>query len=290
MQNVLLFALLGLGEGALIAGLAMSVVVFYRGSGTVNLSMGAIAMVAGYVYYSLDHGSLGFHPPWPVALLLTLVFVAVLATVIELAVFWPLRSSSPLAKLAASLGVLLLAQAVVSLTYGSSSLSPTSILPSATVSVFGSTVPVDRLLLAGIAIVVAAALWALYRFTQFGLATRAAAESEPHAMYAGLSPRWLSLSNSVLASVIAGLFGVLAAPLVQLDTITLPFLIVPALGAALFAAFSSLGVACFAGLLMGAGASLLNYFASQSWFPTDKGNTMSGLAELLFFVLVAIAM
>src|SRR5215468_5061771 len=272
MQNVLLFALLGLGEGALIAGLAMSVVVFYRGSGTVNLSMGAIAMVAGYVYYSLDHGSLGFHPPWPVALLLTLVFVAVLATVIELAVFWPLRSSSPLAKLAASLGVLLLAQAVVSLTYGSSSLSPTSILPSATVSVFGSTVPVDRLLLAGIAIV------------------GAAAESEPHAMYAGLSPRWLSLSNSVLASVIAGLFGVLAAPLVQLDTITLPFLIVPALGAALFAAFSSLGVACFAGLLMGAGASLLNYFASQSWFPTDKGNTMSGLAELLFFVLVAIAM
>jgi len=290
VQNILLFALLGLGEGALIAGLAMSVVVFYRGSGTVNLSMGAIAMVAGYVYYSLDHGSLGFHPPWPVALVLTLVFVAVLATVIELAVFWPLRSSSPLAKLAASLGVLLLAQAVVSLTYGSSSLSPTSILPSATVSVFGSTVPVDRLLLAGIAIVVAAALWALYRFTQFGLATRAAAESEPHAMYAGLSPRWLSLSNSVLASVIAGLFGVLAAPLVQLDTITLPFLIVPALGAALFAAFSSLGVACFAGLLMGAGASLLNYFASQSWFPTDKGNPMSGLAELLFFVLVAIAM
>ena len=33
MQNVGLFALLGLGEGAFIAALAISVVVFYRGSG-----------------------------------------------------------------------------------------------------------------------------------------------------------------------------------------------------------------------------------------------------------------
>jgi branched-chain amino acid transport system permease protein len=290
MQNVLLFALLGLGEGALIAGLAISVVVFYRGSGTVNLSMGAIAMVSGYLFYSLDNGKLGFHPPAGVSVLLTLAGIAILGTVIELALFWPLRHSSALARLAASLGVLLLAQAVISLIFRSGSLSPESVLPSGTVRIFGSTVPEDRLILAGCAVALGAALWAAYRFTPFGLATRAAAESEPYAMYAGLSPSRLSLANSVLASVIAGLFGILVAPLIQLDTTVLPFEIVPALGAALFAAFSSLGVACLAGLLMGAGASLLNYFASQSWFPQDQGNPMSGLAELLFFVLVALAM
>src|SRR6202034_2689375 len=37
-------------------------------------------------------------------------------------------------------------------------------------------------------------------------------------------------------------------------------------------------------------ASLLNYWASQSWFPQSQGNPLNGLAELLFFVLVAIAM
>ena len=63
MQNVGLFALLGLGEGALIAALAISVVVFYRGSGTVNLSMGAIAMVASYLNYSFGAGTFGFTPP-----------------------------------------------------------------------------------------------------------------------------------------------------------------------------------------------------------------------------------
>jgi branched-chain amino acid transport system permease protein len=290
VQNILLFAVLGLGEGALIAALAISVVIFYRGSGTVNLSMGAIAMVASYAYYSVDSGSLGFHPPWWLALILVLIFIAILGTVIELALFWPLRSSSPLAKLAASLGLLLLAQACIALIYGNNSLSPTSILPGSTVHLFGSTVPVDRLILTGIVIVLAAAAWAMYRFTQFGLSTRAAAESEPYAMYAGLSPRRLSLANALLASVIAGAFGILVAPLITLNTTTLPLEIVPALGAALFAGFSSLGVACFAGLLMGAGASLLNYWSSQSWFPQSQGNPLNGLAELLFFVLVAIAM
>ena len=41
--------------------------------------------------------------------------------------------------------------------------------------------------------VAAALLWALYRFTRFGLATRAAAEDETKAMLAGLPPNELSL-------------------------------------------------------------------------------------------------
>lgn len=290
MQNVGLFALLGLGEGALIAALAISVVVFYRGSGTVNLSMGAIAMVASYLNYSFGAGTFGFTPPSWLALILTLVIIAILGTIIEFGLFWPLRTSSPLAKLAASLGLLLLAQALIAIIYGNSTLSPTSILPGAPVHVFGKVVPEDRLILTLIVVVLAAALWALYRFSPFGLATRAAAESEPYAMYAGLSPRRLSLANSVLASIIAGAFGILVAPLITLNTTQLPLEIVPALGAALFAGFNSLGVACFAGLLMGALSSLLNYWSSQPWFPQYHGNPINGLPELLFFILVAVAM
>jgi branched-chain amino acid transport system permease protein len=290
VQNILLFAVLGLGEGALIAALAMSVVVFYRGSGTVNLSMGAVAMVGSYLYYSVDNGALGFQPPWWLAFIITLVSVAVLGTIIEFGLFWPLRGSSPLAKLAASLGLLLLAQSIIAIVYGNSTLSPTSILPGSIFHLFGAVVPYDRMILAGIAIVLGIALWALYRFSHFGLSTRAAAENERYAMYAGVSPRRLSLVNSLLASIIAGAFGILVAPLITLNTTTLPLEIVPALGAALFAGFSSFGVACFAGLLMGAGASLLNYWASQSWFPQSQGNPLNGLSELLFFVLVAVAM
>ena len=50
----------------------------------------------------------------------------------------------------------------------------------------------------------AAVLWALYRWTRFGLATRAASENEASAMLAGLSPNRLALANTVLATAVAG--------------------------------------------------------------------------------------
>ena len=46
-KQIVLFAILGLGAGSLIAGIAIGIVLTYRGSGIINLSTGAIAMLAG---------------------------------------------------------------------------------------------------------------------------------------------------------------------------------------------------------------------------------------------------
>ena len=54
-MNTLLFALLGLGAGAVIAGLSVSVVIAYRGSGIINLAIGGLSMVAAYTFWSLKH-------------------------------------------------------------------------------------------------------------------------------------------------------------------------------------------------------------------------------------------
>ena len=53
VQQVLLYALLGLGSGALIAGIALGVVLTYRGSGIINLATGGFAMFAGYAFWAL---------------------------------------------------------------------------------------------------------------------------------------------------------------------------------------------------------------------------------------------
>src|SRR5690349_17927390 len=77
----------------------------------------------------------------------------------------------------------------------------------------------------------------------FGLATRAAAENEAAAMLSGLSPNVISLTNTLLASLLAGALGILAASITQLDPSTLPLQIIPALAAALIASFTSFGIA-----------------------------------------------
>jgi branched-chain amino acid transport system permease protein len=291
MQNVLLYASLGLGAGALVASIALGVVLIYRGSGVINLAVGAIAMTGAYLFWSFKTGYFGFTLSSAPAYILTLVCMALFGVLIELAIFRPLRNTAPLAKLAASLGLLLVLQAGAIEVFGDTQKSAPSILPSGVVTVFGRVVPEDRFWLAGIVIVVAVVLAALYRWTPFGLATRAASENEVAAMLAGLSPNRLAVINTVLACVVAGGLGVLVAPLVTLDAQTLAFQIVPALGAALLAGFTSFFIACFAGLAMGAVQWLLVYWQTQTWYPTDVGGApLRGVYELFVFLVIVVAL
>jgi branched-chain amino acid transport system permease protein len=186
--------------------------------------------------------------------------------------------------------VLLVLQASMLLAFGTTAQPEPSVLPQNTVKLLGAVIPVDRFILTGIVIVLAAALAALYRFTLFGLSTRAASENEVFAMLSGLSPNRLSMINTLLASAIAGGIGILAASITQLDTETLPLQIVPALAAALLAGFTSFGIACAAGIGLGIIGSLIQYVTSLSWFPTAGGVALPGVYELVVFVLIVLFM
>jgi branched-chain amino acid transport system permease protein len=290
MQDILLFVLLGLGPGALVAGIALAVVLTYRGSGIINLATGGIAMLAGYAYWSLKTGEYGTEFGTASALLLTLVITLLVGVAIELVAFRPLRNAAPLAKLVSSLGVLLVAQASMLLAFGTSQKPQPSILPSDTVEVLGTNVPVDRFILAGVVIAVAIGLAVLYRFSRFGLATRAASENELSALLSGLSANELSMVNTLLASVVAGAVGVLAASITQLDAVSLPLQVVPALAAALLARLTSFSIACAAGLGIGVINSLIDYVSTKSWFPTDQGVPLPGVKELIAFLIIITAM
>jgi branched-chain amino acid transport system permease protein len=285
LEQILLFILLGLGSGALIAGIALAVVLTYRGSGVINLSTGAIAMLGGYAFWALNSGKLA-SLPIGLAVPLALLFVLAVGALTEFAVYRPLRNSSPLAKLVASLGVLLIAQSAMLLAFGVTAQPAASILPQTTVHLLGAVVPLNRFILAGLVIVATAVLAAAYKWTRFGLATRAAAENESAAMLSGLSPGVISLSNTLLASLVAGALGILAASITQLDPQTLPLQIVPALAAALIASFTSFGIACAASIGIGIMYSLLQYASAQSWFPQSGGVSLPGVTDLLAFLII----
>ncbi len=289
-KQVALFAILGLGAGSLISGIAIGVVLTYRGSGIINLATGAIAMLAGYSYWSLKTGEYGAHVPTAPALVITAVFLLAVGLLIEFVVYRPLRTAAPLAKLAASLGVLLVAQAAVSLAFGIGTKPQPPVLPGGTVTVFGSNVPIDRFILPGIVLAATLVLSLAYRFSRFGLSTRAASENEVGAMLIGLSPNRLALSSTLLATFFAGGLGVLAASITQLDPNALPLVVVPALTAALFARFTSFWIAALVGLAIGMLENILYYLQIQSWFPTDNGVAMPGVQPLLVFGLMVVAM
>src|SRR4029079_15607658 len=152
VNEILLFLLLGLGTGSAIAAIAVGIVVTYRGSGFINLAAGAIAMLAGFSFWALRTGELGFTVSTPVAVALSYVVVVLFTVAIELAVFRPLRTAAPLAKLVASLGVLLTLQAIMLLAFGTSQHPQPTIIPIRVIRLLDGAVPLASFVLSGIVV------------------------------------------------------------------------------------------------------------------------------------------
>ena len=220
METVLLFILLGLGSGALIAGIGLGVVATYRGSGVINLSTGAIAMLGGYAFWGADQPEDSPRSLTAVALPLSLAFrPRRSARSLEFAVYRPLRNASPLGKLIASLGVLLIAQSSMLIAFGVTQQASPSVLPTKLIHMLGSGITLDRFILAGIVIAAAVVLSAVYKWTRFGLATRAASENEAaRGCSAACRPDIdLARQHAARRPCIARALGILAATVTQLD-------------------------------------------------------------------------
>jgi branched-chain amino acid transport system permease protein len=309
MDDYLRFLLLGLGSGAVVAALGLGLVLTQRASGVLNLAHAAMGMFGAATFFQLrETGELvlpvpglpdsvrlaadGMRPTFATALIVTLVLSALIGALVDVLVFARLRRAPALARVVASLGLMLflLAMAEQRFARGAAVLSIDAVLPTATVEVLGVAIPRDRLILAGLAVVAAAALAAAYRFTRFGLATRAAADSETGALLTGLSPDRLSAANWAVASMLATGATIMIAPITGLAPTTAALLIVPALAAALLGRLSSFGVAVAAGLAIGmVQSATLHFTTTQAWVPDwiPDGGLQQALPFLVILLSVA---
>jgi len=307
--------LFGLGTGAIIAALALGLVVAYRASGVINFGHGAIATYVTYVYVSLtDTGEypipplpnpfapiealfnveivdiptmIGFGEPLGQlpAMVVALLTAAVLGLVAHFAVFRPLRYAPVLAKVVASVGIMLFLQAAVVLRFGSRAKSAEPIFPNEPVEFAGVRIPQDRFWLLATVIVLAVALWAVFKFTRFGVATRAAAENERFATLLGFNADFQAGISWVVASVLAGLMGILVAPITGVTPNFFTVLLISSLGAALLGRMSSFAIAASAGIAMGIlDQQLFRIELEWSWLPDI------GIRRALPFVVIALAM
>ena len=228
----------------------------------------------------------------PAALLAAFILSILLGLFLHFVIFRPLRNAPVLAKVVTSVGLFVVLQEFVRLRFGETVKSGIQLpLPKGKVKLPGDlgAIPNNQLFLVAIVVAVAVGLWAVFKYTRFGLATRAAAENEKGAIVLGFSPDFLAGANWVISTVIAGMLGVLASPITNLDTITMPLLIVPALGAALLASFSSFGVTVFAGIGIAMIQAWIQYQGAQTWFPRGV-LPAPGLVQALPFIIIVIAM
>ncbi len=298
MDQHLIFLLLGLSNGAVYASLGLTLVVTYRSTGVVNFATGAMSMLGAYMYAFLRHGQLLIPFPflpktidiggdpglWLSGAIATLIS-AVVGLLLYVGVFRFLRSSPAVTKAVASVGVMAVFTGLFQARVGNDAIPVQPILPTNSWTLGGIRISSDRIWFALIVVAIAVVLAAIYRFTRFGLVTRAAAESEKGAFVSGIAPDRIAAINWMISGAIGAVAGILISPLVPLTPIGYTLFIVPALAAATLGQFTAMVPAVLGGLLIGMIQSEMVYLAGQhTWLPT------TGLAELVPLVLILIVL
>jgi branched-chain amino acid transport system permease protein len=287
--DVLRFAVLGVGLGGAYALLALGVVAIFRGTGVPNFSQGAVAMFSAYTFFNLRDSA--HWPTWAAATATALVAI-VAGCVFYLLVMRQLRNAPVLARIAATLALVLLLQGLALKLFDVATVTPQPVLPRSIVRMGSIAIPSDRLIIAVIAIVLGLVLTGLSLWTRVGLAVRAVANSEKGAQLVGLSPVMLGALTWAIGFLLAAVAGVVLSPVAGLDANALTLLIVPVFGAALLARFSSLVVAVVGGLAIGMAQSVLQLFAndtghwlSELWSGVGRAQAFPALVIILGIVL-----
>ncbi len=278
MNEVIRFALLGLGVGALYAFASQGLIVIYRGTGVLNFSLGATAIAGVFMQWELQT-----EQGWPflASAVVGVSLSAFLGVLTHWVVMRPLRKASSLVRVIATLGVLVFFQAGVVIRYGSNPRQVPSWLPTDRITLWSDVgTTADRFILLGIACASALGLWALYRSSQFGLATEAVSESERSASAVGVSPNQIAVLNWALGSALAAVAGILVVPIITLQVTAMTGLVLAGLAAALIADFRSFPIATAAGFGLGIGQTLVGRFVDQQ----GLGPSLPFLVVIVFLV------
>lgn len=229
------------------AVLGLGITVIYQASRVLNLAHGAMAMVAAYSCYQLSIWGV----PLPVAALGGVATGAGLGLASERVLVRRLRAAGPTTQTVGTVAALTLAIATATRLWGSLPVPAPRLLPRGALFLPGGFVPWALLGIFPIAMVAAAVLFAVFHFSDIGLAMRGAAQNRRGAALRGVNPDHTAALAWTIAGTLAGVAGVLLAGATSLDPFSLSLGALPAFVAALIGGLESLPGVCVGAAIVG---------------------------------------
>lgn len=237
----------GVVYGGLLYLLAVGLVLIFGLREVVNFAHGALFMVGAYVGFTL--ASLGH---WWTGLLVSIVVMALAGCALDILVFRRLSRQDHIVTVLVTFGLLLILETFVTVTWGKAYLTyPVPNLLAGTVTVAGSPFPIYRLFVIVVGLAVAASLAGWLRYTRTGLYVRAASTNPHVTSVQGIDVDRLSLIVVGLGTALAGLSGVVAAPLLSLSPTMGNYILIDSFIVVVIGGLGSFGGALAAALLVG---------------------------------------
>jgi len=194
----------GASLGAIYALVALGFVVIYRATGVINFAQAGIVVVGAFMVYNATYTwGLDF---W-VALLVGMVFGAILGIVIERLILRRMTGQPVYAVLLVTVGVLLLVEPIVTTIWRNPQPKIETPFKLDTLHIGDVRVLQLDLVTIVIAAVVLTGFFLFFRYTKYGVAMRATAVDQEAALMQGINVNWIVALSWAIAGVVAVLGG-----------------------------------------------------------------------------------
>src|SRR3954463_13594709 len=284
MTQVPIYFLLSLPLVGAFAMFALGIVVIHQASRVLNLAHGAMAMVPAYIVYELSRHGVPLIP----ALVLAVASGSLIGLGVERVFVRMLRRQGTTAQTVGTVAVLGLLLSVSVKIWGTTPRNAVNVFPDRSFHVGASLLRYGQIGLIGIALVGSAGFFALFQYTDLGLAMRAAAQNRRAASLMGVNPNWTAGLAWIIGGGLAGLAGILLASVTTLHPYNLTLLVLPAYVAALIGGLDSLPGALVGAAIVGLAEGMvpaISLIPKLGSFANQVGAPQLVLAVLAFVVM-----
>jgi ABC-type branched-subunit amino acid transport system ATPase component/branched-subunit amino acid ABC-type transport system permease component len=281
VTDVLPFIIAGLAVGSVYALAGSGLVLTFKTSGIFNFGHGALATVAVYVFYVMYQVA---ELPLVPCLVVSVIGVGVALGLLMERLARRLSRAPIALQTAATVGLILIAQAGARLAFGPAPLTFPHYLPEGTVEGLGVVVTYEQVVTMAVALAATLALGVFFKKSRLGLAMRGAVDDPTLLAMTGTSPVVVRRAAWIAGSIFVCLSGVLLAPSVNLDSMVLTLLVVQSFGAAAIGRFSHIPLTYVGGLAIGVISALITRYVSQT------SQYLAGLSQSVPFIVLFIVL
>jgi branched-chain amino acid transport system permease protein len=269
----------GLFLGSIYSLVALGFVTVFKATQVINFAQGSVLLLGAYVI-ARAHDTIGF---WP-AVLAGILAAAVAAVLIDFVFIRRVRDADlgTLAILTLGIDILLLTE--LTRRIGTDVLNIGAPWGSDVVELLGIRVPASRVIAGGVAMVLVAGFWAAFKFTDWGIAMRSAAEDGETASLMGIRLNRVAAAAWALAGALAAIGGLFLTSFPAAGvTGGVGLVALAAIPAVVLGGFDSPAGAVVGGLIIGVVSVLTAGYQQELSF---LGRGLGGVAPYVVMLLV----
>ena len=262
----------GLALGSIYALVALGFVLIIRTTNVVNFAQGDFAMLGGYAMVlflvgmpgnpDLHLPGLEIHLPYWLAIVLTLVLMAVIGVLFNFGVYYPLRNRPFLPVLISTLGASIFLQNTILALFNPQPRPLDKLIDVDGVTIGGVFLDSQYLVILVFTILAVAFQYFLFEHTLLGKKLQAMSQDKDMARLLGIPVTLMIIITFVYSAVLGGLAGVLVSPILFVSIGLGSAIALKAFAATIIGGFGDIAGAIVGGLIIGVIESFAAYYIS----------------------------